>query len=284
MEELKLIQIQRQVLLTDIMVRANHATLEQRPERFDVVGMHFAAHVLVLAVAHYFMWKAWLEQAIAAVLVRSDQRNLICDGLADESVERWRIGALNDFTDHIALAGDRADHCGLVAHLSAPNVSFLIPMAVLILAADEGLVHFHDSHQLLEIVIPHTSAEPMADVPSGVQRRTLAKEHPSNLTRRNALQALQHRVENFEPSNERHVCVLENRADEHGESIGRVVLIGLVAAEPIEGPRLGSVDLSVPALWAFHLSVRPATIRQISTARRFIGKGRHELLEGHHAE
>jgi hypothetical protein len=35
----KLIEIQRQIILADVMVCANHATLEQRPERFDVVGM-----------------------------------------------------------------------------------------------------------------------------------------------------------------------------------------------------------------------------------------------------
>ena len=137
--------------------------------------------------------------------------------------------------------------------------------------------------QFLEIIILHTGAEAVADVPSGMKRRTLAKEHPSNLPRRYALEALQHRVENLEPSDERHICVLKHRADKYREPIGRVVLVGFIATEPIEGPLLGSVDLPVSALRAFHLAVRPAAIRKILTASRFIGKGRHELLEGHHA-
>jgi hypothetical protein len=44
--KLKLIQVQRQIFLADAMVCSDHATLEQRPERFDVLSMHIAAHVL----------------------------------------------------------------------------------------------------------------------------------------------------------------------------------------------------------------------------------------------
>ena len=56
--ELKLIQIQRQILLADVVVSADHATLEQRPERFDVVGMNEAAHVLALTVRNRLMRQA----------------------------------------------------------------------------------------------------------------------------------------------------------------------------------------------------------------------------------
>jgi hypothetical protein len=40
----------------------------------------------------------------------------------------------------------------------------------------------------------------MTDVPRGMQRRTLAKEHPANLAGRNALFALENGVENLKPT------------------------------------------------------------------------------------
>src|SRR6476620_11627807 len=38
MTELELREIQRQILLADVVVRADDAALQKRPERFDVVG------------------------------------------------------------------------------------------------------------------------------------------------------------------------------------------------------------------------------------------------------
>src|SRR5260370_36960605 len=46
---LKLREIQ-QILLAHVMIRVEHSALEQRPERFDAVGMDFAANVFVLAM------------------------------------------------------------------------------------------------------------------------------------------------------------------------------------------------------------------------------------------
>src|SRR5262249_9143755 len=52
--KLKLVQVQRQVLLAHMVVAAYDTTLNQRPEGFDVIGMHFAAHVLAFAVVDRF--------------------------------------------------------------------------------------------------------------------------------------------------------------------------------------------------------------------------------------
>ena len=140
--ELELVQVERQIFLRDIVIGADHATLEKRPERFNVVRVHFATHVFTLTVTNRLMRIGGRQKPITTVLVGRDQRDIICDGLTDESIECRRIGALDYFADHVAFAGDRADHRGLVAHLSAPDVSLLIPMAVLVLAADERFVNF----------------------------------------------------------------------------------------------------------------------------------------------
>jgi hypothetical protein len=63
--KLKFIQVQRQVFLADVVVRADDSPLQQRPKVFDIVGMDLAAYVLALAMADYFMWQRWFEKAIA---------------------------------------------------------------------------------------------------------------------------------------------------------------------------------------------------------------------------
>ena len=50
--KLKFIQIQRQAFLADVMVGADDTAFEQRPEAFDVIGMHFTAHILMRLMVH----------------------------------------------------------------------------------------------------------------------------------------------------------------------------------------------------------------------------------------
>jgi hypothetical protein len=59
--ELKFIQVQRQVLLADVVVGADNSALEQAPERFQIVGMHFATHVLVRLVVNMLVRKRLTE-------------------------------------------------------------------------------------------------------------------------------------------------------------------------------------------------------------------------------
>lgn len=47
---LKLRQIERQVLLAQVVVRADHSALEQRPERFDGLRMNFAPNEFIAFV------------------------------------------------------------------------------------------------------------------------------------------------------------------------------------------------------------------------------------------
>jgi hypothetical protein len=42
----KLRKVQRKIFFADLMERADHASLEQTPEGFDIVGMNVPAHIL----------------------------------------------------------------------------------------------------------------------------------------------------------------------------------------------------------------------------------------------
>src|SRR5271156_370531 len=45
---LKFVQVQWQIFFAHLVVRSDYAALQERPERFEVLGMHLGAHVLTL--------------------------------------------------------------------------------------------------------------------------------------------------------------------------------------------------------------------------------------------
>jgi hypothetical protein len=49
---LELGDVERQVLLADLVIGANHAAFQDRPETFDRIGMDRADHVLLGAVIY----------------------------------------------------------------------------------------------------------------------------------------------------------------------------------------------------------------------------------------
>jgi hypothetical protein len=277
--ELKLIQIERQIFFADVMVGADNPALQQRPKALNRICVNQAANVLAFTMPDHLVRIALpaLQILVAGMLVGRDQFNFLADGFSYEAAHRRHISVLDHLADHVTLAADRANDRNLVA--SAANVVPLVRVAIFVLSADVGFVHFDDPHQLLESIVFHSGPQTMANVPRGMQRRALAEEHAPDLARRNALQALQHRVENLEPRHERHVRILKHGADQNRKPIGRIAAL---LADPMEGLGLERPNLFIAATRAFD-GIRPASIRKVLTARRFIGEGRHELLESHHA-
>ena len=156
-------------------------------------------------------------------------------------------------------------------------------MLIGLFPADKVFIDFYDAEKFFEILVMRSCPKTMADIPSSVRGRPFTKIHPANLSRRHALFALQHRVEHFEPRQQRNVGILENRSDEYREPIRGLMLVGFIAALPGEGARRALVHFRVAAkrtLWASG----PSAHRQKETASCFIGERRHELLEGLHDE
>jgi hypothetical protein len=279
--ELKFVQIERQVFLADVVVGADDSTLQQAPKTLDGICVNEAAHILATTMSNdtVRVLVSQSKQPITGVFIGSDQINFATHGLSHKTIKRWRISILDHLADDIPFTTDRADDGYLVSVVMARPVLALVGVPILVLAADERFVHFHDTHELLEIVVSHSRAQSMTDVPSGMQRRPLAKIHAPDLPRRNTLQTLQHRVENLEPCNQRHVRILEHRADQNRKPIGRLAAF---LADPMKRLGLERVHFFVLTARALY-AIRPSAIRKELTAGRFIWEGRHELLESHHA-
>src|SRR5208283_5091530 len=120
--ELKLIQVRRQIFLAHVVIRADHAALQQRPERFHVVRVDGAAHVLAALVADGLMRQALpaFKVLIAGMFIGRDQRDFFfVHYFVNEPVQSRHIRVLDHLADYVALAGDRADDRSFVA--SAAN-------------------------------------------------------------------------------------------------------------------------------------------------------------------
>ena len=280
--ERKLVQVQRQVLLADVMVRSHHATLQERPEVFEVLSMNLAAHVLALHMVHSFMAETAMQMFVANILIGRDQADSVADSLTYETFQRRSRGVFDHLADHVALARDRTDDTNLARTKAAsPKMLALASVLVLFLSTNESLVYFDDTHKLAEIGIGHSSAQAMAHIPSCPCRRLLAKKHSPNLPRRNALFALQDRVENLEPSFDRMLGVREDRSGCDRETEGVTLPTFFVGAFPF--PRLSDLvdGFGLAAAWAGY-AIRPTTIGKVLTASRFVGESRHKCLEGQH--
>jgi len=277
--ELKFREVQRQVLPADVVVGADNAALQEAPEILDVVRVNLTANVFLGPVINCFVATNVIRHplAIACTHVSRDQIHFLRNGLVDEAIERVDARILNDLTDDIALARDRADDGGLagVGRAAAAILLAGFPVPVFLFAADVGFVHFNDSHELLELRIFHRRPQPMAHIPSRLV--CTASDLPLNLESADALLAVKDLPENLEPSLERILGVLENRPADDAEA---VVLAGL--AEPMEGPRFQDINFVAIATRATDNAVSPAMLQHKLLAGFVRRKGFHQSAERHH--
>ena len=199
-------QVQRQVGFADLMERADHATLEQAPEGFDVVGMDVPAHVFLIHVGDDVMRIAFLtEFAVAPRIISSDQIDFLIHGIAHERFQGWRVGSFDHLADHIAFASDGPNHRHFVA--PANDMPFLVPMAVFIPAPDVCFIDFNFAHQFRKSSVLHRRPDAMAHIPRGAV--VPAPDLAMNLQGTDAFLGLSHQVDDLEPRAERVVGIFK---------------------------------------------------------------------------
>src|SRR5262245_2122020 len=76
----KFVQVQRQITTADVVIRADHAALQQRPEVFNRVGMDCAANVFAVVVGDRPVWIALVPKVpLSPRVIGSNQRYLLTD-------------------------------------------------------------------------------------------------------------------------------------------------------------------------------------------------------------
>jgi hypothetical protein len=278
--ELKFREVERKIFLADVMISANDSALQQSPKGIKIGSVNLATYILAFVVIDSLMPEAFAAKAaIARVLIGSYKLNPVANGFADESFQCFRIGIFNNLADDVALAADRSDDASLAGADAAGDMRPLLPMAIFVFAANEGLIYFDNAHKLTELGILHGSAEPMTHIPSC---RIGRADLPLYLLGANAFLGIEYLPEHFKPNLKWILRILEDRPDVERKTVGIAASAFGIRALPL--PRQSNVVncLRFPASRAAYYAIRPAPKEQIFTAGFIVRKGRHQLPERHH--
>ncbi len=249
--KLELGDVERQILCADLVERANNAPLKDRPKAFNRVGVDRADNVLAGA-------------------------DLLGNRAPNKGFKNVAAHGFDDASYNLTLAADRADNGRLAGPHTATTAAALIPMPVPSLSADECLVHFDDPHELAEILIRETCANPMAHVPSGFVRTKTHIAH--DLKGADPLLARQHQVNHAEPLAHRLIGIFEDRIDQYREPIA-VATSAACVANPME--RAGMrFDFRISATWADD-ELGPAMLGEVQLASIVIREHRLKIPDGH---
>jgi hypothetical protein len=275
--ELKLRDVQRHIFGADFVECADNAALQDRPKTLNRVGMHRAHDVLMRVVIDLFVRELFFQiVAIAGPRVGRQQANLVGNGLVDELEHGFRIDALENLGNYFALALNGAHDLDLAPTGIARAAAPLIPMAVLVLAADVGFVNLDNAHEFLKFRVLESGADAVAHVPS---RLVGAEAHVAvDLPGADTLLAGRHEVDDAEPLPQIDIRIFEDRADEVRKPIGAP--LAAVGAFPAILHGLEGIDARRATARAIG-PIRPALGDQVTVAGILVREGRLKLSDGH---
>src|SRR6266496_467509 len=221
------------VLLANPMMDAVNLPLEQRPEAFNRVGVRRVADVLASGMLDDGMGVLGIETAIADPFIGDQQRAVPDNVLPCEVFERGPVNALGNASDDRAFALDRADDGNFARADTAATGAALADMPVLCLAADEGLVNFHNpAERHFERSGLCSVAEPMKHEPRGLLRDA---EIASELRAGDAFLVAGDQPNRDKPLPQRELGIGEDRPDLYREPLpASLALMGALVREVVD--------------------------------------------------
>jgi hypothetical protein len=275
----ELVQVERQILSADVVVRAQNASLQEAPEIINVAGVNVSPNIFVSAVTDRLVpIAASFEPVVTLELIRCDEIDFVAYGLLDKATQSSCINLFDHPADDVSFTADCADdRC-----FSRPTgyMLFFAPVAILVFPAKIGFIDFDNPHQFLEFFVLHSRPQSVAHIPSCWIRPA---NLPLNLKCANALFAIEHLPENFKPSFQGHVRVLEDRAYCDREAVERPTFRPALRTRPVKGAR---GNCKYPSISASRTSYafRPTAVHKELPARFFGRECFKKLFECHHGE
>jgi hypothetical protein len=256
--ELKFRDVKRHIFRRHFVERPDHATLEDRPEALNRVRVNRADNVLLFVMLHGLA-RIFDQPVVNLIVVSCQQANLVGNDLSHKRHGVLGVDVIENAGDHVALALDCANDRRLAGRLRAGlAVVPLVPMAILVLAADVGFVDLDNAAQLHRRI-----NQRRADfVAHGMGRLVAAETHHAlDLECAHSLLAGEHEMGDPKPVPEGLFGVLENRPAEAREPIA---LLCTGPALPVEGLVAGGVvQLDIPATRTGN-ALRPAAGDQVA--------------------
>src|SRR5580698_6613463 len=107
--ELKFRDVEREVFLTDFVIAAHDATLNQGPKTLNRVGVDRADNMLAFTVIDDAVIEIPLKSFVGGEGVGAEQTNASRDRFLDEGLQGHAAGRIDDAGDDVAFAADRTD-------------------------------------------------------------------------------------------------------------------------------------------------------------------------------
>jgi hypothetical protein len=276
--ELKFRDVEWQILGADLVERADHATLEDRPKAFDRVCVDRADDILAGSMADNVVRIILVQPPIADPFIRDQEAYLLGYRAAHKRLEDIAADSFDNTSDDLSLAFDGPDDGYLARADTAPTwAASMWPVPVPCLAADERFVNLNDTHEFTEIRVGETGPDPVAHIPSRLVR---TESHVAvDLQRANPLLAGQHQVDNAEPITERLIRVFKDCTGNVRETISAP--LAAVRAFPVPLAGFQVVDTRTAATRTRHLAVWPAMRNEVCGACVIIGKSRFTFADSH---
>jgi hypothetical protein len=275
--ELKLRDIQRQILAADFVKATNDPALEDAPKPFNRICVDSADYVLADAVIDNAMRVSGAETFIDIVGIRAEQAHFVRNCFANKLFDFYLIDTEHNAGDNITLTLYSADNWRLEGIVAASSrTAFLVPMSVLILSADVGFINLDYASKLF-LRLHHSRADFMAHEMSGVVRAEA--QLPLNLKRADTLFAGGHQMNDLEPVAEGLVGIFE---DGPGNKRKPIAVRGALLALPMPLAGRQVINGGVATTGADD-ALRPAASLQIGFGGFIIAKGEYglELSLGH---
>ena len=149
--ELKFRDVQRHVFGADLVERADHAALNQRPETLNRMRMDGTDNVFLCSVAHDAVRIVFAEFVIGPQVIGCEQADFVRNGFPNEADERVAVETLKDAGDDIAFALYRPDNADLPDRAASATAA-LIPVFVFVFPADVGFIYFDNTGEPIRLV------------------------------------------------------------------------------------------------------------------------------------
>lgn len=282
--ELEFRDVEREIFGADFVERADDTALDEGPEALNRVRVNRSDNVLPHRMLDDGVRVFLVQTVVTAPLIRAEKANLGRYGFAHERAQRFALHVFDDASNDTAFAADSADHRDFAGARTAtaraiPISSLAAPVAfvpVLGLAANESLIDFDDTHQLVELLIGQASPDPVAHMPRGTVRAET--HHAMDLKGADAFLASEHQMDNAEPLPQGLIRVLEDRTGNVGKAVGDAA--STIHALPFPSHGFELVNPLAATARARH-TFWPAMRDKVSAAGVFVRESRFPLGEGH---
>ena len=255
--KLKLRDVQRHIFGAHFVERTDHAAFKDRPEALNRVRVNGTDNVLPRFVVNHLVRVLAQIVAVSRPRVRSQQADFVGNGFAHEGQHRFRRDPLKNASDHIAVTLHRTDDRRFA--LCRAEL-LLVPMTVLVFAANPRFVHFHNAPKL-RLWRDQRRADFVAH---GMGRLVAAEAHHTlDLEGAHSLLAGKHQMGDPEPIAERLLGVLKDRP---GKAREPIALRRTGPALPMEGLVAGGVIQVGIAATRTGDALRPAAGDQVVEA------------------